>query len=63
MAGHIITLKDTHAAEMILNTKSESRRGCGRPTLRRLDDVRADIKTLGVRRWRLKGVDGNSKGG
>jgi hypothetical protein len=42
---------------MIFNTKPEGRRGVGRPKLRWLDDVEADIKTLGIKRWRLKSQD------
>jgi hypothetical protein len=36
------------------NAKPEGRRGVGRPRMRWLDDVEADIKTLGVKRWRIK---------
>jgi hypothetical protein len=39
---------------MVFNAKPEGRRGAGRPRLRRLDDVGADIKSLGVKRWRIK---------
>jgi hypothetical protein len=42
---------------MIFNTKPEGRCGVGRPKLRWLDDVEADIKTLGIKRWRLKVQD------
>jgi hypothetical protein len=41
----------------IFNTKPEGRRGVGRPELRRLDDVEADIKSLGIKGWRLKAQD------
>jgi hypothetical protein len=40
---------------MIFNTKPEGRRGIGRT--RWLDDVEADMKTLGIKRWRLKAQD------
>jgi hypothetical protein len=39
---------------MVFNAKPEGRRGVGRPKLRWLDDVEADIKELGVKRWRMK---------
>jgi hypothetical protein len=42
---------------MIFNTKPEGGRGVGRPKLRWLDDAEADIKTLGIRKWRLKAQD------
>jgi hypothetical protein len=38
-------------------TKPEGRRTVGRPRLRWLDDGEADIKALGVKRWRIKAQD------
>jgi hypothetical protein len=48
--------------------KLEGRRGVGRPKFRRLDDVEADLKTHGIKRWRVKAqdrkrMDPNSEGG
>jgi hypothetical protein len=37
--------------------KPEGRRGVGRPRLRWLDDVEADIKVLGIKRWRIRAQD------
>jgi hypothetical protein len=42
---------------MAFNTKLEGTRGAGRPRLRWLDEVEADIKPLGIKRWRLKAKD------
>jgi hypothetical protein len=42
--------------KMVFNAKPEGRRGVGRPRLRWLDDE-ADIKALGVERWRIKAQD------
>jgi hypothetical protein len=42
---------------MILNTKPEERHGFGRSRLRWLHDVETDIKTLAIKRWRLKTQD------
>jgi hypothetical protein len=42
---------------MILNTKPEGRRGVGRSKFRWLDGPEADIKTLAIKRWRLKAQD------
>jgi hypothetical protein len=39
---------------MVFNAKPDGRRGVGRPRLRWLDDVEADIEALGVKRWRIK---------
>jgi hypothetical protein len=47
-------MEDTHLPKMVLNAKAEGRRGVGRPTLRWLDDVEADIKALGVKGGELK---------
>jgi hypothetical protein len=41
----------------VFNAKPEGRRGVGRPRLRWLNDVEADIKALGVKRWRIKAQD------
>jgi hypothetical protein len=46
--GHVVRMKDTHLPEMVFNAKQEGRRGVGRPRLRWLDDVEADIKALVV---------------
>jgi hypothetical protein len=40
-------------------SKPEGRRDIGRPKLRWLDDAEDDIKTLGIRRWRIKAQDRN----
>jgi hypothetical protein len=41
---------------MVFNAKPEGRREVGRPRLRWLDDE-ADIKALGVKRWRIRAQD------
>jgi hypothetical protein len=42
---------------MVFNAKPEGRRGVGRPRLRWLDDVEADIKALGIKRWIIRAHD------
>jgi hypothetical protein len=50
-------MEDTRLLKMVFNTKPEGRRGVGRPRLRWLDDVEADIKALGIKRWRIRAQD------
>jgi hypothetical protein len=42
---------------MVFNAKPEGRRGVGRPRLRWLNDVEADIKALDIKRWRIRTQD------
>jgi hypothetical protein len=55
--GHVIRMEDTHLPKMVFKAKPEGRCGVGRPRLTWLDDVEADIKALGVKRWRIKAQD------
>jgi hypothetical protein len=48
--GHVIRMKDFCIPKMILSTKLEGIHTVGRPKLRWLDDVEADIKTLKCRK-------------
>jgi hypothetical protein len=58
-------MEDTGISEIIINTEPEGRYGVGRPKLRWLDDIEADIKTLGIKTKssRQKRMDNNSKEG
>jgi hypothetical protein len=66
--GHLVRMEDTCIQKIIFNIKPEGRCGVGRPEVRWLDDVEADMKTLDkykkmdTRSSRQKRMDGNSKG-
>jgi hypothetical protein len=50
-------MEDTSLPKMVFNAKPEGRRAVGRPRLRWLYDVEADIKAVGVKRLRIKAQD------
>jgi hypothetical protein len=50
-------MEDTRLPKTVFNAKPEGRRRFGRPRLRWLDYVEADIKILCVKRWRIKAED------
>jgi hypothetical protein len=47
----------------LFDGKSGGRKRRGRPRLRLLDDVEADWRTMGIKRWRLKAKDKTEWGG
>jgi hypothetical protein len=55
--GHVIRTEDSRLPKMIFNTKPDGKRGVGRPRLRWLDDVEADMEALGIERCRIKTQD------
>jgi hypothetical protein len=55
--GHVVRMGDTHLPKIVFNAKPEGRRAVERARLRWLDDVEADIKAVGVKRWRIKAQD------
>jgi hypothetical protein len=55
--GHIIRMNETRTVNKISEEKLGGRRGRGRPRLRWIDDVEDDLRTMGIERWRIKGLD------
>ena len=55
--GHISRMKDARLPRMILNAKLDGRRKVGRPRLRWMDDVQADLRRIGITNWRKKAID------
>jgi hypothetical protein len=55
--GHIIRTNVTRSVKKICEGKLEGRRGRGRPTLRWINNVKDNLRKLGVKRWRTKATD------
>jgi hypothetical protein len=53
-------MADTRLPKMVLNAKPEGKGAVGRPRLRWVDGVEADIKALGIKRWINKAQDKKS---
>jgi hypothetical protein len=52
--GHVMRMNETRVARKILDDKPGGKRRRGRPRRRWLDVVEADLRSLGVKRWRTK---------
>jgi hypothetical protein len=55
--GHVIRMNETRSVKKIFEGKLEGRRGKGRPRLRWINNVKDDLRKLGVKRWRTKALD------
>jgi hypothetical protein len=55
--GHIIGMNEARAVKKIFEGKLEGRRSRGRPRLRWINDVRDELRRLGVKRWRMEALD------
>jgi hypothetical protein len=52
--GHVMRLNETRVARKILDDKPGGKRRRRRPRRRWLDDVEADLRSMGIKRWRTK---------
>jgi hypothetical protein len=52
--GHVVRVEEISLPKIVFNAKPEGRYVVGRPKLRWLDDVEADIKAQGVTRCKIK---------
>ena len=55
--GHLERMSNERSTKKIYSKKPEGCRQVGRPRLRWIDDVRTDIRRLGVRNWKAKAQD------
>jgi hypothetical protein len=54
--GHVIRMDETRSVKKIFEGKLEGIKGRGRPRLRWINDREGDLRKLGVKRWRTKGL-------
>jgi hypothetical protein len=55
--GHLIRMDQGQMVKQLPDGKLGGRRMTGRPRLRWLDDVEADLTTIGIKSWRLTAKD------
>lgn len=55
--GHVARMENNRTPKALLDALPVGRRKVGRPKLRWLDDVQADLTRVGVRRWRTRALD------
>jgi len=56
-AGHLVRMEETRAPSMLFRNNLEGRRGVGRPKMRWVDGVEADLRALGVKSWQSVAKD------
>jgi hypothetical protein len=55
--GRVNRMNETGCVKKICEGKLEGTRGRGPPRLRRIDDMKDDLRKLGEKRWRRKALD------
>jgi hypothetical protein len=55
--GHLIRIENNRFPKVALDAELEGKRKVGRPKLRWLDDIQADLKMVGIKGWRRKAQD------
>lgn len=56
-AWHIAFMAAHRAHSMLFRNNPEGRRGKGRPIMRCMDGVEADVRALGIRGWQSAAID------
>ena len=57
--GHVLRMDKKRLPRILLDENPDGKRKVGRPRLRWVDDVQADLKKAGIKRWRLRALDRN----
>jgi hypothetical protein len=55
--GHVERMPETQMPKRMLKERLANRRRRGRPRRRWIEDVMADLATMGIRGWRIKAAD------
>ena len=56
-AGHVARMQESRAPRKLFDRDPDGRRSVGRPKMRWIDGVQADLRTLRVRNWRTQAQD------
>jgi hypothetical protein len=56
-AGHLVRMSDFRSVKKVFLGKPDGRRKAGRPKLRWLDCIENDLKSMVVKRWKMKAED------
>ena len=57
--GHIGRMNEEIMTKKILNAKTDNGRRIGRPRKRWIDDLESDVRSLGIRNWKVKARNRN----
>jgi hypothetical protein len=55
--GHIERMEVSRMPKRVMREKIYTRRKCGRPKVRWLNDVQEDLRKMGIEVWRRKAQD------
>jgi hypothetical protein len=56
-SGHVVRIEEDRMVKRIFEGHPDGRRKTGRPRKRQLDDVKEDLRSMKVRRWRIRATE------
>ena len=56
-AGHLARMNENRAPSILFRNNPDGQRGVGRPKMRWMDGVQADLRALGVINWKAAALD------